>query len=73
MVIASYLLIAGALLLVMWHGLLPGLLCVCIGFLATRRLARGLDAVVRASPHYFVDESDLDAFLGAVRRLQTSR
>jgi predicted PurR-regulated permease PerM len=46
MVIASYLLIAGALLLVMWHGLLPGLLCVCIGFLATRRLARGLDAVV---------------------------
>ncbi|MFZ3119825.1 MAG: permease [Variovorax sp.] len=46
MVIASYLLIAGALLLVMWHGLLPGLLCVCIGFLSTRRLARGLDAVV---------------------------
>lgn len=46
MVIASYLLIAGALLLVMWHGLLPGLLCVCIGFLATRRLARVLDAVV---------------------------
>ncbi|MFE5787376.1 aminotransferase class V-fold PLP-dependent enzyme [Rhodococcus erythropolis] len=35
--------------------------------------ARGLDAVVRASPHYFVDEADLDAFLGAVRRLQTSR
>ena len=46
-VIASYLLIAGALLLVMWQGLLPGLLCVCIGFLATRRLARGVDAVVR--------------------------
>lgn len=45
--IASYLLIAGALLLVMWQGLLPGLLCVCIGFLATRRLARGLDAVIR--------------------------
>ena len=46
-VIASYLLIAGALLLVMWQGLLPGLLCVCIGFLATRRLARGVDAVIR--------------------------
>ncbi len=29
--------------------------------------ARGLDAVVRASPHYFVDEADLDTFLGAGR------
>jgi len=27
----------------MWHGLLPGLLCVCVGFLATRWLARVLD------------------------------
>ncbi len=41
-VIASYLLIAGGLLLVLilWRELLPGLLLVCIGFLATRRLAR---------------------------------
>ncbi len=39
-VIASYLLIAGALLLVLWRDLLPGLLFVCIGFLATRRLAQ---------------------------------
>ena len=37
--IASYLLMAGALLLVMWRGLLPGMLCVCIGFLATRWFA----------------------------------
>lgn len=42
-VIASYLLIAGALLLVLWRDLLPGLLFVCIGFLATRRLARLLE------------------------------
>ncbi|MFT4243504.1 MAG: permease [Acidovorax sp.] len=43
-VVASYLLVAGALLLVMWRGLLPGLLCVCLGFLATRALARWLSA-----------------------------
>lgn len=44
---ASYLLMAGALLLIMWQGLLPGLLCVCIGFLGTRWLARVLDAGFR--------------------------
>lgn len=38
-VIASYLLMAGALLLVMWQGLLPGLLCACLGFLLTRALS----------------------------------
>ena len=38
--LASYLLIVAALLLVMWQHLLPGLLCVCIGFLVTRWLAR---------------------------------
>ncbi|MBU1360386.1 MAG: AI-2E family transporter [Gammaproteobacteria bacterium] len=46
-VIASYVLIAATLLLVMWQGLLPGLLCVCIGFLATRWLARVLENGVR--------------------------
>ncbi|MCE1192895.1 MAG: permease [Acidovorax sp.] len=38
--IASYGLMAGTLLLVMWRGLLPGLLCVCLGFLLTRALTR---------------------------------
>ena len=38
--LASYLLMATALLLVMWQGLLPGLLCVCLGFLVTRAIAR---------------------------------
>ena len=37
---ASYLLMAGTLLLVMWQGLLPGLLSVCVGFMLTRALAR---------------------------------
>jgi len=49
LVAASYLLIAAALLLVMWHGLLPGLLCICIGFLGTRWIARALDAALRRS------------------------
>lgn len=48
-VIASYVLIAAALLLIMWQGLLPGLLCACIGFLATRWLARAIDGTVRRS------------------------
>ncbi len=39
MVITSYLLMAATLLLVMWQGLLPGLLCVCVGFMLTRALA----------------------------------
>ena len=47
MLAASYLLIAAALLLIMWQGLLPGLLCVCLGFLGTRRLARGIDTLLR--------------------------
>lgn len=51
--LASYLLMAGALLLVMWRNLLPGLLCVCLGFLATRALAQWLARLARrrsASP-----------------------
>ena len=50
-VVASYLLMAAALLLVMWRGLLPGLLCVCLGFLLTRALtgwfAQGLARLQR--------------------------
>jgi len=40
--VVSYLLVAALLLLVMFHGLLPGLLCVCAGFLGTRAIARTL-------------------------------
>ena len=50
-VVASYLLVAAVLLLVMWRGLLPGLLCVCLGFLLTRALtgwfAAGLGRIQR--------------------------
>ena len=45
-VVASYLLIFGGLLLVMWRDLLPGLLFVCLGFLGTRWLARLIDAAI---------------------------
>jgi predicted PurR-regulated permease PerM len=31
----------------MWQGLLPGLLCICIGFLGTRWIARVFDASLR--------------------------
>lgn len=44
---ASYLLMAGTLLLVMWQGLLPGLLSVCVGFMLTRALARLLSRLQR--------------------------
>lgn len=47
LVIASYLLVAGGLLLVMLHGLLPGLLCACVGFMATRWAARAFDGGLR--------------------------
>lgn len=39
---ASYTLMAAGLLLVMWRGLLPGLLSLCVGFLVTVSLARWL-------------------------------
>ena len=48
--IASYLLMLAALMLVMWEHLLPGLLCVCVGFLATRWFARLLDAGLQRIP-----------------------
>lgn len=44
---ASYALMAAVLLLVMWENLLPGLLCVCIGFLATRWLAAAFDKALK--------------------------
>ena len=49
-VITSYLLMTGALLLVMWQGLLPGLLCACVGFLLTRALANGITRLQRKTP-----------------------
>lgn len=45
--LASYLLMAFALLLVMERGLLPGLLCVCLGFLVTRWLTPCLERAQR--------------------------
>ena len=48
--VASYMLMVGALLLIMWQGLLPGLLCVCLGFLSTRWLSPKL-AVLTRSPN----------------------
>lgn len=41
-IFASHLLVAGTLLLVMLRGLLPGLLCVCLGFVLTRWLVTRL-------------------------------
>ncbi len=49
-VVASYLLMAGLLLLVMWRGLLPGLLCVCLGFLLTRAFTGWLTRLRRGPP-----------------------
>ena len=48
--IASYVLMGLALLLVMWQGLLPGLLCACLGFLLTRGLSALLARVDRRPP-----------------------
>ena len=49
--VASHVLIVATLLLVMWQGLLPGLLCVCLGFLATRWFSPRLGALTRAHDH----------------------
>lgn len=48
--LASYLLMGATLLLIMWYGLLPGLLCVCLGFLLTRWLAPRLVRLRRLGP-----------------------
>ena len=45
--ISSYVLMACALLLVLWQGLLPGLLFACLGFSLTRWLARQLARLPR--------------------------
>ena len=47
--VASHVLIVATLLLVMWQGLLPGLLCVCLGFLATRWLSPRLGLLTRSA------------------------
>ncbi len=47
--LASHVLMAGALLLIMWQGLLAGLLCVCLGFLATRWFSPRLAWLTRAN------------------------
>jgi predicted PurR-regulated permease PerM len=49
-VIASYILIASLLLLVMWQKLLPGLLCACLGFLLTRAITTLLARIDRRPP-----------------------
>ena len=48
-VLSSYVLMAAGLLLVMWNGLLPGLLCVCVGFLLTRALTGWLTSAMGKS------------------------
>ena len=48
--IASYLLMACTLLLVMWQKLLPGLLCAYLGFLLTRALSSLLARIDRRPP-----------------------
>ncbi len=48
--VASHVLMVGALLLIMWQSLLPGLLCVCLGFLSTRWFSPKL-AVLTRSPN----------------------
>ena len=48
---ASYLLMAAALLLIMWRGLLPGLLCVCLGFLLTRAFSGWFGQLRRPPSH----------------------
>lgn len=49
--VASHAAMAASLLLIMWQGLLPGLLCVCLGFLATRWFSPRLGALTRAHDH----------------------
>lgn len=50
-VLASYIIMGAALLLVMLQGLLPGLLSVCVGFVLTRGLARLLARTSATARH----------------------
>ena len=45
--VASHLGMAAALLIIMWQGLLPGLLFVCVGFFSTRWLSPRLTTLAR--------------------------
>ena len=47
--ISSYVLMGSALLLLLWQGLLPGLLFACLGFALTRWLAHQLAQIPRDS------------------------
>ena len=47
----SFVLMAAALLLVMWRGLLVGLLCACLGFVATQALSPRLGWLARTREH----------------------
>ena len=47
--LSSYLLMAAGLLVVLWQGLLPGLLFACLGFSLTRWLAGQLSQIPRDS------------------------
>lgn len=49
--IASHVAMVAALLLIMWQSLLPGLLCVCLGFLGARWFSPRLGVLVRAPDH----------------------
>ena len=48
--LTSYVLMASALLLVLLQGLLPGLLCACLGFLLTRKVSDLLGHLDRRAP-----------------------
>lgn len=49
--LASYILMGLALLLLMWRGLLPGLLCAALGFVGTRGLSQWMQRTPRIRPH----------------------
>lgn len=50
--LVSHVLVAGTLLLVMRYGLLAGLLCLCLGFLATRGLSQPIGRLLGSKKNY---------------------